>query len=112
LRMMWETGCDAVLVARGALGNPWIFREAAQFLRDGTVPPRPTREELTATMTAHFDLCEEYYGGKLAPKVFRKFFSCYTRGLPGAKSLRQSAFGARTREETLEIIAALRSLGG
>ncbi len=52
-KMFDETGCDGVAIARGALGNPWIFRETAEFLKTGIVPPRPDNQEVADIMTAH-----------------------------------------------------------
>ncbi len=107
-RMLDETGCDGVAIARGALGNPWIFRETREFLRSGITPQRPGPDEIADTMTRHLDLCIDFYGETVGVMIFRKFFSWYTRGLPAMKPLRGQAFLAKTREQLLAVAGAMR----
>lgn len=102
-----ETGCDGVAIARGSLGNPWIFREAVEYLKSGTIPPRPTVDEVTATIMSHLDLNVAYYGEATGVVVFRKLFAWYTKGLPGAKHLKAKAFLAKTKEQMTAIINEL-----
>jgi tRNA-dihydrouridine synthase B len=107
-----ETGCDGVAVARGALGNPWIFREAAEHLKNGTVPCRPDVHEIARTMKVHVDLNVAFHGEKAGIMLFRKFFAWYTRGM-AVKELKDRAFRAGTRDEMarlideVEIVAAI-----
>jgi len=106
-RMFDETGCDGVTIARGALGNPWIFREAAKFLESGRLPERPSIRELTDTMIRHLELYSDFYGEKGATVLFRKFFGWYAKGIPGMNFLRDKAFRAETKEEMIELIKSL-----
>ncbi len=106
-RLFDETGCDGVAIARGALGNPWIFRETAGFLEGGALPERPSVEDVAATMERHLDLCCGFHGEYNGTKLFRKFFVWYTRGIFDIRPLRQKAFAARTREEMMELIKEL-----
>ncbi len=110
-KMFDETGCDGVAVARGALGNPWIFREVIQFLRDGTRCARPDINERVTVMKAHLDLLFRHYGEKRGVGIFHKFFIWYTRGIPGMKPLRDRAFRTDTKEGLLGAIDELRILG-
>lgn len=87
-----ETGCDGALLARGALGNPWLFREAEALLAGRAAPARPGVVEVVATMARHLDLCCTHYGELHGTTVFRKHFAWYTRGIPGMKPLRERAF--------------------
>ncbi|MDA8432680.1 MAG: tRNA dihydrouridine synthase DusB [Nitrospiraceae bacterium] len=103
-RMFDETGCDGVTIARGALGNPWIFRETETFLETGEIPSRPALQELMQVMTSHLDMCCDFYGGTAGTTLFRKFYSWYTKGLPGVKPLRETAFHASTREQMVRLI--------
>jgi nifR3 family TIM-barrel protein len=103
-RMFDETGCDGVLMARGALGNPWIFNETAEFMKSGTLPPRPGTDEITGTMKQHLRLCVEFHGPQTGGKLFRKLFIWYTRGLPGIKPLREKAMHAGTEEALVGVI--------
>jgi len=107
-KMFHESGCDGVAIARGALGNPWIFREAIGFLRDGLIINRPAMDERIATIRRHFDLVLEYNGEERGIGIFRKFFIWYTKGLRGTKSLRDKAFRTNRKDLFLEIINELR----
>jgi nifR3 family TIM-barrel protein len=106
-KMLDETGCDGVAVARGSLGNPWIFRDTEEFLAHGTIPPRPGIHEIAATMARHMDLCADYYGDTVGPIQFRKFFGWYTKKTPGTRALKEKAFRAATRQQMLRIIEEL-----
>ena len=71
-----ETGCDCVAIARGALGNPWIFRETEQYLKDGTLPPRPDIKDIIMTMIRHLDLSIEADGDETGTtKFLMEYFS-------------------------------------
>ena len=103
-----ETGCDAVAIARGALGNPWIFCEAAQYLKDGTLPPRPDINDIIETMIMHLDLSVEADGDENGTTKFRKFFAWYVRGLHDTRNIRTEAFRATTREQMIGFINQIR----
>lgn len=103
-KMFDETGCDGVVIARGAFGNPWIFRETAVFLENGAVPVRPDIDEITGTMTTHLNLCCDLYGKDTGTIMFRKFFAWYIKGLPGMKHFKDKAFHAKTISRMLGII--------
>jgi tRNA-dihydrouridine synthase B len=102
-----ETGCDGVAIARGALGNPWIFRETAEFLQSGALPERPSVADIASKMAEHLELCCTFNGELGAIKIFRKFFVWYTRGIFDIRSLRQQVFTARTKEEMTDLIREL-----
>ncbi len=104
-----ETGCDGVALARGALGNPWIFPETEALLHGGEIPSRPDAAEIASVMKKHLDLCVEFEGERVAILRFRKFFSWYTRGMP-ARKLKVQAFRAATRDEMAELIDDLPAL--
>jgi tRNA-dihydrouridine synthase B len=107
-KMFDETGCDGVAVARGALGNPWLFRSIPEFLRSGQSLPGPDRSEVADTMMRHLDSCISVYGEKVGTILFRKFFAWYTRGITGMKPLREKAFRAETREQMVASIDEIR----
>lgn len=87
-RMFRETGCDGVMLARGALGNPWIYREIARYLRDGTIPSPPTAAERAETLREHFALLRDYYGEPMAFLKVRPVIHWYVKGVPGGSRLR------------------------
>jgi nifR3 family TIM-barrel protein len=107
-KMFSETGCDAVAVARGSLGNPWIFRDTISFLETGTIPERPSPEEIADTMRRHLDLTCTFYGDKRGTILFRKLFSWYVKGLHEIRSLKEDAFRAQTREQMIRLIENIR----
>ena len=87
VRMIEETGCDGVMLARGALGNPWLFREAADLL-EGREPAVPTPAERLAVSLRHLELFIELSGERVALREMRKHLSWYARGLSGAAQFR------------------------
>ncbi|MDP2279327.1 MAG: tRNA dihydrouridine synthase DusB [Nitrospirota bacterium] len=98
-----ETGCDGVAVARGALGNPWIFLETEELLKKGSAPLRPSVQEITQTMKKHLDLNISFHGEERGVLRFRKFFGWYTRGM-SVKMLKMRAFHAVTGEDMQHLI--------
>ncbi len=108
-QMFCKTGCDGVAVARGALGNPWIFREAVRFFQDGTDSERPDMNERIAAIRMHLDLVIDHYGEERGVGIFRKFFVWYTKGLRGIKPLRDKAFRTDSKERFLDVIEEVRT---
>jgi tRNA-dihydrouridine synthase B len=104
LAMLRETGCDGLAVARGGLGNPWLFREIEALLEGKELPPRPDRQEVAEVMARHLRMCVGFYGPSAGVRVFRKFFVWYTKGLSGVKPLRVRALQATDMETLLALI--------
>jgi tRNA-dihydrouridine synthase B len=105
--MFDETGCDGAAVARGSLGNPWIFREIIRFFSDGVFSGMPDVQERIDVMKAHLNLAVQYWGERRGVASFHKFFIWYTRGMHGIKELRDSAFRTKNTKELLDAIEAL-----
>jgi len=113
-RIAQETGCDAVMVARGALGNPWIFRDLALAHGKGgrDADPRPlagapTPAEVKSTMEKHLALSVDYHGPVTGVINFRKCFVWYSRGLRDARPLRARAVYASGVDEMRALIDEL-----
>ncbi len=104
IRMMEQTGCDAVMVGRAAQGNPWLFREIAAALRGQTAPP-PTPQERVDMAMRHFELEEQLFGEKLAVLQMRKHIAWYVHGMSGASRFRERV---NQMNSAAEVIAALR----
>lgn len=104
VRMQELTGCDGVMVGRGAQGNPWIFRELAEYGRTGNIPPRPSPEELKETMLRHARLQIEYKGDYLGIREMRKHVGWYTTGLKGAAALRAEINQVQSYEELEQLL--------
>ena len=88
IAMMEETGCDGVMIGRGAQGNPWIFSELLEYEKTGQMPPRPSREIIRETMLRHTRLQIEFKGEYLGIREMRKHVAWYTKGLEGSAKLR------------------------
>jgi len=103
-KMIKETGCAGLAIARGSLGNPWIFAEIKEFLKNGKVLARPARAEIIKIMLEHLDASICFYGEKNGVVIFRKFYSWYTKGLRKVRRLREQSSRAKTRSEMEGII--------
>ncbi|MBI2899272.1 MAG: tRNA dihydrouridine synthase DusB [Planctomycetes bacterium] len=99
LRMMRETGCDGVMLARGALGNPWIYREVAAALGTGDAPAPPTLRERAAALREHFGFLRDFYGDGEACVQARRVIHWFVSGVRGSRGLRLRANGLSTPEE-------------
>ena len=103
-KMFDETGCDGLAVARGSLGNPWIFKEIGKYLKTGRIISRPEAGDIVKVMLGHLDSCLDFYGEKTGVVIFRKFYIWYTKGLCKVRRLREKCSRARTRLEVEKII--------
>ncbi len=83
-----ETGCDGVMIGRGAQGNPWIFSELLEYEKTGKMPPRPNMEAIKNMMLRHAQLQMQYKGEYLGIREMRKHVSWYTSGLPNSAKMR------------------------
>lgn len=102
-KMFDETGCDGIVVARGALGNPWIFKEIQEFITSGKIITRPSIKEIMETMLEHLDLCIDFYGETVGVVIFRKFIAWYTKGLRKVRPLREKASWVKTKQEIINL---------
>jgi nifR3 family TIM-barrel protein len=106
LEMLEKTGCDAVMVARGAMGNPWIFREY-HSLKNGEDPVKPSISEKKLMIAGHFDLLVKYKGMHRAVLEIRKHAAWYAHGEHNAAKFRRKVFTCTSREEVLEALEML-----
>ncbi|MDO4206324.1 MAG: tRNA dihydrouridine synthase DusB [Lachnospiraceae bacterium] len=88
-RMLDETGCDAVMIARGARGNPWVFREVAHYLETGEELPRPSIEEVKEMVLRHARMLIDFCGENMAIRQMRKHAGYYVTGYPDASKIRR-----------------------
>jgi nifR3 family TIM-barrel protein len=106
-RMKEETGCDSVMVARAAKGNPWIFREIKAGLTGEEIPPRPTLEEIKAMMKRHIELMVKLKGEYIGVREMRKHIAWYTEGIKNSARLRRLVCAATHTEELLQLVEGL-----
>ncbi len=97
------TGADGAMIGRGALGNPWIFRQILQFFR-GDLPEPPSLEEKEKTIFRHLQMVIDTRGEKYGVREFRKHLLWYTRGLRGGSEFRSQAASWGVHSEVVEHI--------
>jgi nifR3 family TIM-barrel protein len=103
--MLETTGCDGIMIARGAFGNPWIFRELLDLL-SGREPLPPTLVERHKTALLHLELFIEQAGERVALREMRKHLCWYAHGVPGAAHFRALVNSLSTRDEMDGALAA------
>ena len=111
IRLMEQTGCDFVMIARGALGNPWIFREALALWQGRQLPPQPELEEKLELMIKHFDLLLLEKGEYAAVREMRKHAGWYLKGIPGSAAVRRELNTIVKADLLKETVHRLKSKG-
>ncbi len=102
-QLMETTGCDGIMIGRGAQGNPWIFRQILHWMETGEEEPKPDLEEVKAMILRHARMLVEYKGAYTGIREMRKHVAWYTAGYPNSAKLR-----ARVNEiESLEALEHL-----
>ena len=104
IAMQKETGCDGIMIGRGAQGNPWIFSELLAYDRTGEMPARPTKEEIKQMIHRHGVLQVKYKGEYLGIREMRKHVSWYTSGLPNSAKLRGEINAVESLEELEKLL--------
>ena len=107
ISMMDETGCDLVMIGRGALGNPWIFREALAAWRGEEIPLQPSKDEKKAMMISPLEDLTELKGEYAAVREMRKHVGWYLKGVPGAAAFRGMV---NNITDSNELIKAIKSI--
>ena len=96
---------DGVMIGRGALSRPWIFREVAQLLKGETPEPEPTLSEQRDLLLLHYNLLVERYGEEIAVRLMRRYACNYSKGRPGGKIFRDRIVRVKTHAEFLQVVA-------
>jgi len=108
LKMVRETGCDSVMIGRGAYGNPWIFSQIKSAFLGKSVLPVSAQEKLEMAVRHLLEFSREY-GENSALKEMKRHIAWYIKGMPGASQYRDLIFRAQTLEILLKSISDLRS---
>ncbi|MBP3804301.1 MAG: tRNA dihydrouridine synthase DusB [Oribacterium sp.] len=106
-RMIEETGCDGVALARGAQGNPWLIKRTVHYLETGELLPKPTISEIIEMIHRHTELMKEIKGEYTTIREMRKHISWYTEGQPKSSKLRAEINTAGSIEKLFEIVDKL-----
>jgi len=105
LRMMEQTGVDGVTVARGCIGNPWIFSDAQALLAGNPLPPPPTVAKQGQTIGQHYEWAVEAHGEKLAGRLMRKFGIKYSELHPYALKVRDAFIRSKNTDDWQKVLA-------
>ena len=106
--VMEYTGCDYLMVGRGALGNPWVFREINEYFDKGIIIDPPTLDEKCDILLRHIKSAVEYKGEYVGMREARKHTAYYLRGFKNAAKLRNLAFSMETLSDLEELIGEIR----
>ncbi len=107
LRMLRATGCDGVVVGRGCLGRPWLFRELAAVMNGEPTPAPPKLGEVLDVMLEHAERLAQWMGEGPAMRAFRRHTSWYTKGFRGSAQLRAELMHVERLEQLRERVAGL-----
>jgi tRNA-dihydrouridine synthase len=102
--MFDETGVDAVMVGRGAIGNPWIFGQAKALMETGTLPPPPSWEERISVVIEHLQLKCEWLGERKGVLEMRRMYGGYFKGFRSASKLRQLLMEETTEQGVSRVL--------
>lgn len=103
-RMIEQTGCDAVMVGRAAMGNPWLLERIGLYLETGALTPEPTLEERIAVAREHARLQIAQMGEDIGSKELRGLLGHYFKGIPGAPHIRRALAAVRTLAEVEALL--------
>lgn len=106
-RMLDYTGCDAVMIARGAQGNPWIFKRTVHYLKTGELLDKPSAEERIKTALRHARMLIDYKGEYIGVRQMRAHMAWYVKGVKGASSVRDKINHAENYEQIEEILSKI-----
>ncbi len=106
-RMLYYTGCDAVMIARGAQGNPWIFKRTVHYLKTGELLDKPSAEERIKTALRHARMLIDYKGEYIGVRQMRAHMAWYVKGVKGASSVRDKINHAENYEQIEEILSKI-----
>ncbi|UHA75295.1 tRNA dihydrouridine synthase DusB [Paenibacillus sp. 481] len=103
-RMLDETGCDGVMIGRGALGNPWMLYRTIEYLSTGQLLPDPDAAEKVRIAIVHMDRLCALKGEHVAVKEMRKHLAWYLKGLPGAARVKDAIMEETRRDEVVRMM--------
>ncbi|MCR4337324.1 MAG: tRNA-dihydrouridine synthase, partial [Candidatus Omnitrophica bacterium] len=105
VKRMLETGCDGVMIGRGAIMNPWIFQQAKHFLKTGDLLASPSAQERIEVCLEHLKLAYQYKDVKGGIIPFRKYYAGYLHGLPNAAKVRSELMALIDHQEIVNLLS-------
>lgn len=102
--MLEETGCDAIMIGRGAHGNPWIFSRTVEYMRTGRLLPEPSFEDRIEMVLRHLDMVTKLKGENIGVKEMRKHIAWYLKGMPGSTRVKTEIFRLSTVVQIKQVL--------
>ena len=109
--MLTETGCDAIMIGRGVLGNPWLIQRTVKYLETGELLPLPTFDEKLDMILKHFNYLLKIKPEKVALLEMRTQSCYYLKGLTGSSEVKKQIFKTNTKDEFIKVIENYRKEG-
>lgn len=106
-KMLKETKCDAIMIGRATLGNPWFIKECVEYIENGKIINKPTDKEKIDMILHHYNLLKKYTNERSALLEIRTHALWYLKGMPGTKEIKTKICQAKTEEEFLKIINSI-----
>lgn len=106
-KMLKETKCDAIMIGRATLGNPWFIKECVEYIENGKIINKPTDKEKIDMILHHYSLLKKYTNERTALLEIRTHALWYLKGIPGTKEIKTKICQAKTEEEFLKIINSI-----
>lgn len=103
-RLFEETGCDAIMVGRGAQGNPWIFKQILKYLEEGELIPEPSAQEKIETIIRHMNMLNEHKGERTGILEMRSHIAWYIKGMRDAAYTKQKIFTMNDKKEIISLL--------
>ena len=103
-RMIDETGCDAIMIGRGVLGNPWLIKQCIEYLDEGIEPERVTLEERIEMIKRHAELLSDIRPEKVAMHKMRTHAAYYLKGRYRSAEIKPRLFKMNTKEELFDLL--------
>ena len=103
-KMLDETGCDAIMIGRGVLGNPWLIKECVDYLEKGIEPEEVPMKEKIKMIKRHYELLEQTKCEKLALLEMRTHTAWYLKGIKNSTKLKEAIFKTKTKEEFMNLL--------
>ena len=108
-KKMFETGVDAIMIGRGALGNPWLIKELVTYFDTGTIINKPTPKEKIEMCFHHIDYLNKIKCEKVTVLEMRSHIAWYLKGIPGSVEIKNQVFKATTIKELKEILTTFKN---
>lgn len=102
--MLEDTGCDAIMIGRGVLGNPWLIKETRAYLKAGTILPKPTNEEKITMALKHLAYLKALKSEKLAILEIRNHIAWYLKGMKKANEVKHKIYQQKTIDDIIKIL--------